>query len=146
MFPGYEAIRNEPSRSVKVYQPLMEALKDQNIEVVDLANAFDEPVSKEGHYMPGGHFSPHSNRLVAEFLARYLRERQLPNWKRREDRPVREGSASTMRYHGLPMPMMAPTKAFRYRARPFMSVQFHPEAAPGVADTGHLFEEFLRIL
>jgi carbamoylphosphate synthase small subunit len=27
-----------------------------------------------------------------------------------------------------------------------MSVQFHPEAAPGPVDTGHLFDQFLSRL
>jgi carbamoyl-phosphate synthase small subunit len=37
-------------------------------------------------------------------------------------------------------------EGIRHRARPFMSVQFHPEAAPGPVDTGHLFDEFLSFL
>jgi len=37
-------------------------------------------------------------------------------------------------------------EGIRHRSRPFMSVQFHPEAAPGPYDTGHLFDEFLRLL
>ncbi len=30
------------------------------------------------------------------------------------------------------------------RNKPFMSVQFHPEASPGPRDTGYLFDDFLR--
>jgi len=37
-------------------------------------------------------------------------------------------------------------EGIRHRSRPFMSVQFHPEAAPGPVDTGHLFDKFLSIL
>jgi carbamoyl-phosphate synthase small subunit len=37
-------------------------------------------------------------------------------------------------------------EGIRHRSRPFMSVQFHPEAAPGPVDTGHLFDEFLSLL
>lgn len=33
----------------------------------------------------------------------------------------------------------------RSRTRPFMSVQFHPEASPGPQDTGFLFDEFLSL-
>ncbi len=37
-------------------------------------------------------------------------------------------------------------EGIRHQTRPFMSVQFHPEAAPGPVDTGHLFDEFLSVL
>ncbi|MBI2019667.1 glutamine-hydrolyzing carbamoyl-phosphate synthase small subunit [Candidatus Daviesbacteria bacterium] len=32
----------------------------------------------------------------------------------------------------------------RHRKKPFMAVQFHPEASPGPADGGYLFDEFLE--
>ena len=34
-------------------------------------------------------------------------------------------------------------EGLRHRARPWRSVQFHPEAAPGPRDTGYLFDDFL---
>lgn len=37
-------------------------------------------------------------------------------------------------------------EGLRSRARPFFSVQFHPEATPGPQDTGYLFDDFLRIV
>jgi len=37
-------------------------------------------------------------------------------------------------------------EGIRHRSRPFMSVQFHPEAAPGPNDTNWVFDEFLRML
>jgi carbamoyl-phosphate synthase small subunit len=37
-------------------------------------------------------------------------------------------------------------EGIRHRYRPFMSVQFHPEAAGGPRDTGALFDEFLRMV
>jgi carbamoyl-phosphate synthase small subunit len=37
-------------------------------------------------------------------------------------------------------------EGIRHRSRPFMSVQFHPEAAPGPLDTTFLFDEFVGML
>lgn len=37
-------------------------------------------------------------------------------------------------------------EGIRHRTRPFRSVQFHPEAAPGPLDTAHVFDEFLKDL
>jgi carbamoyl-phosphate synthase small subunit len=35
-------------------------------------------------------------------------------------------------------------EGIRHRSKPFMSVQFHPEATPGPVDTGFLFDRFLE--
>lgn len=37
-------------------------------------------------------------------------------------------------------------EGIRHRSKPFMSVQFHPEASPGPVDTGFLFDEFVEML
>jgi carbamoyl-phosphate synthase small subunit len=37
-------------------------------------------------------------------------------------------------------------EGIRHRSQPFMSVQFHPEAAPGPVDTNFLFDKFLGML
>ncbi|HET6278212.1 MAG TPA: glutamine-hydrolyzing carbamoyl-phosphate synthase small subunit [Candidatus Polarisedimenticolia bacterium] len=37
-------------------------------------------------------------------------------------------------------------EGIRHRSRPFMSVQFHPEAAPGPVDTNFLFDEFVGLI
>ena len=36
-------------------------------------------------------------------------------------------------------------EGIRSRARPYFSVQFHPEATPGPEDAGYLFDDFLRL-
>lgn len=40
----------------------------------------------------------------------------------------------------------ATNEGIRCRTKPFYSVQFHPEAAPGPQDTGFLFDDFLRLV
>jgi carbamoyl-phosphate synthase small subunit len=37
-------------------------------------------------------------------------------------------------------------EGIRHRSRPFMSVQFHPEAAPGPVDCGPLFDQFASMI
>ncbi len=37
-------------------------------------------------------------------------------------------------------------EGIRHLRRPFMSVQFHPEASPGPVDAGYLFDEFLKVV
>ena len=36
-------------------------------------------------------------------------------------------------------------EGIRHATKPFLSVQFHPEAAPGPDDTAFLFDDFLRL-
>ncbi len=37
-------------------------------------------------------------------------------------------------------------EGIRHRSKPFMGVQFHPEACPGPVDTGFLFDQFVSLL
>jgi len=40
----------------------------------------------------------------------------------------------------------ATNEGIKHKTKPFMSVQFHPEATPGPVDTGFLFDEFLKVV
>jgi carbamoyl-phosphate synthase small subunit len=37
-------------------------------------------------------------------------------------------------------------EGIKHRTKPFMSVQFHPEATPGPVDTEFLFDEFIKLI
>ncbi|MGI0015012.1 MAG: glutamine amidotransferase-related protein [Nitrososphaera sp.] len=37
-------------------------------------------------------------------------------------------------------------KRICHRSKPFMGMQFHPEASPGPVDTAFLFDEFVKLI
>ena len=37
-------------------------------------------------------------------------------------------------------------EGMKHRDRPIFSVQYHPEANPGPADSGYLFEKFVEMM
>lgn len=77
VFPSGERLGVEGHKRNPVYQALIEYLRREQLDYLDLALAFKDPVTREKHFMPGGHYSPHSNRLVAKAIAAYLIKRGL---------------------------------------------------------------------
>jgi hypothetical protein len=77
LFPGGDQLGADETQKFPVYKPVVEYLQRQGLEYLDLAEAFDEPVTRDRHFMPSGHYSPHSNGLVARRIAAYLDERGL---------------------------------------------------------------------
>jgi hypothetical protein len=81
----YYKLHNHP-----YYQPLIDILKSQNIEVVDIAARITQRwpnidlamlFSQKSHY----HYSPWGNRILAEVAAAYLREQKLAGVPGRPD-------------------------------------------------------------
>lgn len=60
-----------------LYEPLIAELRSAQLEYLDLATAFDRPVTRSSHFMEGGHYSPYANGRVAKAIAAYLTEREL---------------------------------------------------------------------
>lgn len=79
LFPGEEILANNGEQHPPAYEPLATYLQSQNMDHLDLVQAFRGPVSRERHFMPGRHYSPEANRLVAEAISEYLVTRGLIN-------------------------------------------------------------------
>lgn len=75
IFPDRDAIADARRGKPKVYDPLVEHLRQKGIRHVDLTEAFVIGESKFDigeWFMPGGHYSPLGNRRVASILGRYI--------------------------------------------------------------------------
>jgi hypothetical protein len=78
IFPDRDALlavhRGEP----RAYAPLIARLEAEGLHPLDLAAGFfapGVPFQPEGWFMPGGHYSPTANRIVAQWLGSYLAAR-----------------------------------------------------------------------
>ncbi len=82
IFPHGDDIRNYRTDQSKSYTPLMEHLDRQEIEYIDVMDAFaraGRTHPPRDFLGPGGHYSPLGNMVVAHQLWKYLEARNLLN-------------------------------------------------------------------
>ena len=75
MFPDREVVVDAMRGQMSVYQPMTKELAARNIEVHDLTAAFTAAGQQSdipAWFMPGGHYSPTGNRIVARWLGSQL--------------------------------------------------------------------------
>lgn len=78
IFPDLESVLRRGTGRPPVYAPLLDELRTRRMDYVDLAEAFlAAPPSRktEDWFMPGGHYTPSANRVVAAWLGPRLIER-----------------------------------------------------------------------
>jgi len=76
--PDEESLLRARAGGQTIYEPLVAALRTAGLPVHDAVEAFlEEPGPPSAWFMPGRHYSPSGNRLVAEWLAARI-PRQLP--------------------------------------------------------------------
>jgi len=88
LFPHAEALGVDGGQRIGVYEGLIEYLRKEGLEYLDLSEAFTEPVTWKKHFMAGKHYSPHSNSLVAKHIATYLQQKGLIPWKKDPHNPL----------------------------------------------------------
>jgi hypothetical protein len=75
IFPDIQSLHRARAGKPTVYHPLPVHLNDMGLEVIDLADAFlaeDSTLEIGRWFMPGLHYSPEGNRVVAAWLSRQL--------------------------------------------------------------------------
>ncbi len=81
ILPDRESIVHRRDGHAPIFAPLIDDLRAKGIDYLDVTEAF---LAQEGRprvndwFMPGGHYSPSANRLVAEWLGPRLLERARP--------------------------------------------------------------------
>jgi hypothetical protein len=75
LFPDREDILG-PAERPSALDPLRRSLQDHQLEYLDLREAFraQNHVRRENLFMPGGHYSPEGNLIVAEWLGSQLKK------------------------------------------------------------------------
>lgn len=77
IFPDRQSVVRRQNGRAPIFAPLIEELQARGIDYLDLTDAFlARGVERaDAWFMPGGHYSPSANRLVAEWLGPRLLER-----------------------------------------------------------------------
>lgn len=75
IFPDPTSIRRQIEGKPSIYAPLIAALREDGVEVLDLVDAFAKTAAREGLgglFASGGHYSAAGNRIVAEEVSSVL--------------------------------------------------------------------------
>jgi len=77
-FPDRDALGRALRGLTPSYQPFLDTLRAHGLQPLDAAAAFPVAQANQARlwFMPGGHYSPVGNRLVARWLGRLLAERR----------------------------------------------------------------------
>jgi hypothetical protein len=77
IFPSERSLERAGASQARVFDPLLEYLKGQDVEYIDLTDAFlavGSESKSDTWFMPGGHYSPAGNAIVASAVGKYLWE------------------------------------------------------------------------
>jgi len=79
IFPNKEDMRAQKKYNFKRYSPLITFLESKGYKYIDLMDAFDEAIKfyELSYLFHPSHYSPLSNKLVAEHILRYMEENKL---------------------------------------------------------------------
>ena len=81
ILPDRESIVRRRDGHAPIFAPLVDDLRAKGIDYLDLTGAFlarEARQPPDGWFMPGGHYSPSANRLIAKWLGPRLLERVRP--------------------------------------------------------------------
>jgi hypothetical protein len=77
VFADEHSVRRFRNGDRTIHAPLLTFCQENNIECVDIAEAFNKiggDVSVDDWFMPASHYSPAGNRLVAELIGQTVAE------------------------------------------------------------------------
>lgn len=97
LFPDRLSLERMRRSDVTVYAPIARALANEGAPVIDLAHAFNKlPNEPLDHwFMPGGHYSPRGNEIVATAVRDWLQRRRSVDGSLSFPRTLARGSHDT---------------------------------------------------